>query len=230
MAACAAGALVMVLALPAAAAGAGTPDLSGVWMIASPITELKTRDGKTPPFNAAAANIYQQRRSQLKAGDLSFDPAAKCISPGIPRMLTLSYPFKIFQNDRYVLFSFQWNRWFRYAKLTKAKVEPPYPMAMGTSVGRWEGDTLVIDTDGLRAKNIFLDSAGMPLSDAMHLTERLRLVGPDALEDRITFSDPATFTNNWETVLVFKRQPPGTEIAEDVCFDRTDKGAPAIVR
>jgi hypothetical protein len=68
----------------------------------------------------------------------------------------------------------------------------------------------------------------MPHSESLHLIERLKLVSGDTLEDRITVSDPETFTGDWETILRFKRQPSNTEISEDVCYDRTDKGEPAV--
>jgi len=222
------GALAAVLALGAGRASAATPDLSGVWMIEKPLNELRTSQGATPPLNAKAAETYQQHRAQLLANDRSFDPTTRCISPGLPRILTLAYPFKIFQSDRMVLFSFQWNRWFRYAKLTGEKQDPPYPMSMGTARGHWENDALVIETDGLRADNTLLDGAGMPHSESLHLIERLKLVSGDTLEDRITVSDPESFTGDWETILRFKRQPSNTEISEDVCYDRTDKGEPAV--
>ena len=221
-------ALTAALALGAGAASAATPDFSGVWMIEKPSNELRTSQGAMPPLNAQATEIYRQHRIQLQANDRSFDPTARCISPGLPRILTLPYPFKIFQDTRTILFSFQWNRWFRYAELTGEKLDPPYPMSMGTARAHWDNNVLVIETEGLRADNTLLDGTGMPHSESLGLTERLKLVSKDTLEDRIMVSDPETFTANWETVLRFKRQPRKTEISEDVCYDRTDNGEPAV--
>lgn len=209
-------------------AAAAPPDLSGVWQISGALQELKTANGKTPPLTAEAAKRYAASRAQWQAGDLSFDPSARCISAGMPRALTLPYPFKIFQSSEHVFFLFEWNRWFHTVKLTQDALEVPYPLSMGVSRGRWEGDTLVIETTGLRADNTLLDSTGLPRSEQMQLTERIRLIDRNTLENRLSIQDPATFTAPWDAVLRFKRLPAGAEIEQDVCLDRIDAGQPAI--
>jgi hypothetical protein len=85
------------------------------------------------------------------------------------------------------------------------------------SVGRWEGDTLVVETAGFRG-DTWIDRSGLPKSDNMKVTERLRLTGGGAtLENQITVDDPANYTAPWTTKVVYRRAPKGTEMKEDVC-------------
>jgi hypothetical protein len=204
-------------------------DLSGVWQAERAIRELKTVDGQAPPLKPDAAKIYEAHKRQLRARDLSFDPTAKCISPGLPRMLYLPYPFEIIQRQQKITYLFAWNYWNRHVYLTDKGKEVPYPLSLGLSHGKWEGETLVITTTDLRADNTLLDSAGMPRSESMKITERLRLLDSGkTLEARFTFDDPETFTRPWNTVVRFKKLPPSTEIKEDVCLDRIDAGKPAV--
>jgi hypothetical protein len=100
------------------------------------------------------------------------------------------------------------------------------PGPIGLSLGKWIDDTLVIKTDHL-IETTLIDSAGLPHSDALKLTETLRLRSPDVLEDRIRFEDPETFTRPWETVVTYRRKP-GARIHEDVCPDRIKDGEPAV--
>jgi hypothetical protein len=102
----------------------------------------------------------------------------------------------------------------------------PDPSAMGFSQGTWNGDRLTIQTDHLIGTTL-LDNAGMPHSEDLKLTEHLRLVSPNVLEDRIRFEDPATFTKSWETVVTYRRQPSAPR-NEDVCLDRIRDGGPAV--
>ena len=96
---------------------------------------------------------------------------------------------------------------------------------VGLSRGEWVDDKLVVKTDHL-IDTTPIDSAGLPHSDALKLTETLRLRSPDVLS-RIRFEDPATFTRPWETVVTYRRKP-GARIQEDVCLDRLQAGEPAV--
>jgi len=214
--------------LIASGAAVATPDFNGVWQVEKAIQELKTVDGKTPPLKPEAAKVYEEHKKQWKAGDLSFDPTAKCISPGLPRMLYLPYPFEIVQAQNKLVYLFEWNYWNRRVYLTDKVKEVPYPLSLGQSQGKWQGDTLVIKTTDLRADNTLLDSAGMPRSESMTITEKMRLVNPNTLEVRFTIDDPETFTRPWDTVVHFKKLSQNSEIKEDICLDRLDAGKPAV--
>lgn len=223
------GALAVVAALFGNSAAQAAPDMSGVWEVATKIQELKTVEGAAPPLKSEAQKVYDEHRAQWKAKDLSYDPTAMCVSPGLPRILYLPYPFQIVQTPTRIAYLFEWNYWNRHVDLTGKELEAAYPLSLGVSVGHWEGDTLVIRTNGLRADNTLLDAAGLPLSEELVLTENIRLIdGGKKLENRIRFEDTQTFTSSWETVVTFNRLPDDYEISMDICLDRTDAGKPAV--
>ena len=86
---------------------------------------------------------------------------------------------------------------------------------MGHSIGHWEGDTLVVDTVGMRGDTVF-DVSAAPHSDKIHVTERLRRLSPTKFEDRITVEDPVAFTKPWEIVRTYDLKPDW-QIIEYVC-------------
>jgi hypothetical protein len=196
------------------------PDLNGVWQINRPMVELLTADGKRPPLTAAALKTYEARIAVSKAGDTSWDNSMKCKPPGEPRTLfDKGWPFQIGQGTDRVTFMFQWNRYIRVIEMGAKLPDFAGPFFYGKSSGRWDGDTLVADVIGVR-EEVSLDSAGLPHSEDMKLTESFKLLnGGKQLEARIRVTDPATYTQPWEAVLVFNRMPD-TFIVEDNCLDR----------
>lgn len=220
----------LLLALTVSRPAEAAADLNGVWQVEGSHQQLKTTSGEAPPLRSSAAKIYRENLAKWKVGDLAYDPTSKCISPGMPRILYLPYPFEIVQSDRTIAYLFQWNYWNRVVELVNKPQDVPYPLAMGIARGKWVGDTLKIDTIGLRSDNTFLDAAGLPHSDDLHLTEELRLVeNGQVLEDKITIDDKNTFTKVWTTTVRFRRLPAGTELHEDICLDRVDARQPAVV-
>lgn len=222
---------VVVAALICGVASAETaPDLTGVWRLDGAFKpELTTIEGRTAPLLPQAAALYGQRKAKYAAGDRSFDKASTiCVSPGMPRMMSLPYPFQIVQGSKQLAFLFEWNGRHRVVDLSGAPPEPPDLFYMGTASGRIEGDTLVIETRGLVDTSL-LDASGMPHSDQLQLTERYRLTnGGATLVNEITVEDPQTFSQPWKTRITYKRMPRGTEIQEDVCRERVPKGGPAF--
>jgi len=226
--------LLCVTALaPGAAGAADTPGpsaagrdaLLGIWMPDAAPRALLTSGGKSPPLSAEAAKLYATRRKGLAQGDASFDPTTWCAGPGMPRMLTMPYPLEIRGDDNRLVFIHGWYRWFRTVDMGAGPVDPPLPLAMGFPVGHWEGGTLVIRTVGLSDATV-MDASGLPHSEQLTLTERLRVLPGGGLEDRITIDDPGTFTRSWETVLRFHRDTRA-RVADDVCPDRLARGEPA---
>jgi hypothetical protein len=207
--------------------GAWSPEsFNGVWLIEEEQVELRTADGSAPPLLPDAARVYEANRQSRRDGDSYFDRATWCASPGIPRLQLVAHPFEIMVNPLMVGFFYEWNRWARLIEITGANFAVLYPMSFGTASGRFEGETLVIVTRGLMSATV-LDSAGMPHSDELVMTETYRLLDGDRLENRIRFEDAATFAAPWETVVTYRRQP-GARIREDVCLDRIGRGERAI--
>ncbi len=186
---------------------------------------LLTSDGKPPPLTAEALKLYAERRQRLAAGDASFDPTTWCSGPGMPRILTMNYPLEIRADGNRLAFIHGWYRWFRIVDLGAGTVDPPLPLTMGFPVGHWESGTLVIRTVGLIDATV-MDASGLPHSEQLTLTERLRVLPDGRLEDRITIDDPENFTRPWETVLTFHRDA-AARVADDVCPDRMALGEQA---
>jgi hypothetical protein len=204
-----------------------TPEsFNGVWLIEREQLELRTEDGSVPPLLDAAAEIYQTNRQSRAQGDTYFDRATWCASPGVPRLALVARPFEIMVNPLQIAILYEWNRWARLIDMSNAGFEILYPMSFGTASGRFDAETLVIETRGLMSQTV-MDSFGMPHSDELVMTETYRLLDDDVLEIRMRFEDPEIFSEPWETVVTYRRQP-GARIAEDVCLDRIKQGLPAI--
>jgi hypothetical protein len=106
-------------------------------------------------------------------------------------------------------------------------LEPYYPLSLGTASGSWQDDgALVINTTGLMHETI-MDHAGLPHSDDLVMTETLRLLDADTLENRIRFEDPLTYSAAWEAKVTYRRLQ-GEQLQEDVCLDRIKQGLPPI--
>ena len=218
--------LFCVAALAAGTAGAAEqPSLLGIWVPDAAPRALLTANGKAPPLTAEAAKLYAERRQRLAKGDASFDPTSWCSGPGMPRILTMQYPLEIRADANRIAFIHGWYRWFRTVDMGAGTVDPPLPLTMGFPVGRWEGNTLVIRTTGLIDATV-MDASGLPHSEQLTLTERLRVLPDGRLEDRITIVDPENYTQPWETVLTFHRDA-AARVTDDVCPDRLANGEPA---
>jgi hypothetical protein len=192
----------------------GKPELSGVWQSdpdpaglpkGVPIVEsihetfaipryfidvtadTKPSEGLLQP--AAAAAFMQNLQSGGKN-----DPVAHCKPTGVPAVANLPIPFKIVQTEKLVLMLYEDASVFRQIFLDARKtVQDPQPRWMGYSTGKWEGDTLVVDSVGFTDKS-WLDRLGHTHSDAMRVTERYRRKDFGHLEIEVTIDDPKTFT------------------------------------
>ena len=203
----------------------GQEALLGVWVPDAAPRMLLTANGKPPPLTSEASKLYAERRQRLAAGDASFDPTSWCAGPGMPRILTMPYPFEIRADSHRLAFIHGWYRWFRIVDLGAGAVDPPLPLTMGFPVGYWDAGTLVIRTVGLIDATV-MDASGLPHSEQLTLTERLRVLPDGRLEDRITIDDPENYTQPWQTVLTFHRDA-AARVTDDVCPDRMARGEPA---
>jgi hypothetical protein len=227
-----AGALAVAASAATTAAQPATPNLEGVWKIATPTKTLQPVSGPVP-FTAMGRKRYaENKRLQSKGAFDDYDiTVSRCSSPGTPRLMLTPLRFKIWQRFGVVTFDFEWNRALRQIN---ASDMPPVvdfmgkglvPSMTGTSKGRWEGNTLVAETTNLSERTLLDDL--VPHSLDLKVTERLRLVDADTLEDRITIEDPEYFTRPWDAVITYKRQPDAL-FPEDVCLDRHDAHQPVL--
>jgi hypothetical protein len=206
------------------------PAFEGVWKIATSTTTLKLPSAV--PFTAKGRKEYAANRKLKARGDYDdYDIAtSRCSSPGVPRLMLTPMRFKIWERLGYVTFDFEWNRAIREIDLHATKQpdkmgEDLVPTMTGNSRGHWEGDTLVATTTNISERTLLDDL--LPHSVDMKVTERLRLIDPDTLEDRITIDDPAYYTQPWDAVITYKRQPDAI-FPEDVCLDRIQAHKPAF--
>ncbi len=195
---------------------ADPPDLSGVWFITTHVDALKTVDGHAPPLTPEAMKVYQAHRAAAAKGDYSYDGTTECLPPGLPRLMLMREPFEILQKPKVIYFVHQLNRLPRRAYVDEALPTDVDPHYLGYSVAKWDGDALVIDSNGFEDGTV-LDNAGLPHSDALHVTERYELSKDGKhLHLKLTIDDPKTFTQAWSAQADYLKRP-GYELPEDVC-------------
>lgn len=204
-------------------------NFEGVWLIAGEHSAVRTLAGTLPPMRRAAAQRYAAALRSRKAGNVDFDTIQSCRPHGFPRILFAAYPIEILQELGQVTFIHEIHHMPRlvYLDLPLPDLADMDPNWMGLSVGHWEGDTLVIESQGFNDLTT-LDSAGLPHSTQLRVAERLRKLDADTLEDVITITDPKTFTAAWRTRVTYRRQP-GRRLKEYVCTDSNPeaRAAPA---
>ena len=206
----------VAMAMTSLAARAAPPDLSGVWFISSHVVALKTVDGQSPPLTSEAKSVLDAHRKAAAKGDFSFDGTTHCLPPGLPRLLLMSEPFEILQKPKVIYFVHQLNRLPRRAYLDEALPTDVDPHYLGYSVAKWDGDALVIESNGFDDSTM-LDGAGLPHSEALHLTERYSLSKDGKhLHLALTIEDPKTFTTAWNAQADYVKRP-GYELPEEVC-------------
>jgi hypothetical protein len=211
--------LALLLATTAAPSGAISPDLTGVWSIVNPPDTVKTVDGKVPPLLPSAKTVYDAHLAQAAKGDHSFDGTTRCLPPGLPRLMLVHRPFEILQRPKTIYFVHELNRLPRRAYVGESLPTDVDPHYLGYSVARWDGDVLVIESSGFDDSTL-LDNAGLPHSDALHLTERYQLDKDGKhLHARFTIEDPKTFASAWSFTAEYVKRP-GYELRENVCADK----------
>jgi hypothetical protein len=180
---------------------------------------LRTSDGKAPPLSEQGRATQQSRTAALRKGD-DQDPVTRCLRPGTPRILVQGTPFLLLQTPRKVTFVHQFQHVLRHVPLGASLPAPDdlEPTWGGTAVGRIEGDTLVVETSGFH-ETLWMDRTGLPQSAAARITERIRLVGRNTLEDVVTVDDAQNYTKPWTMTLRFRRAD-GTELKEDICAEK----------
>jgi hypothetical protein len=217
--------VVTAVATGLAAQNAAPPDLSGAWApyragrgadpkyAAPPATEILLKGDYKKSWDARRAAEAEAN----KKGEPLATPAVDCIPYGMPRMMSVAlYPLEIIQRPAQVTmvteaFSEVRRVYMNEKQMPIDEVPPGY---YGHSVGRWEGDTLVIDTVGI--KTSIPSYQMMPHSDRMRITERIRLVAPDYLHDQITIEDPVALEKPVTYTLAYRRMP-NYKMVEFVC-------------
>jgi len=216
------------LAAPAPRAADGKPDLSGIWSLEGPcppggcsdysagpeFTDFGARLAGGLPYQPWAADLVKKRAADLGRDD----PVGFCRPGGALRILTFPPPRKILQLPGLVVILSERDVTYRQI-FTDGRPLPkdPNPSWNGYSIGRWEGDALVVQTNGLR-DDTWLDRKGSPLTDVATLTERFRRVNYGRLEIDVTVNDPKAYTRPW-TVKLNQLIVLNTELLDYHCLD-----------
>jgi hypothetical protein len=130
----------------------------------------------------------------------------------------MPYPFQIVQGTNKIEIAFAFSSTARTIHLGKVD-DPPSDLYMGHSVGRWEGDTLVVDVTHFNDASWF-DRAGNFHSDALHVVERFSPISPDAIRYEATIEDPKVFTRPWKISMpLYRRLEPNAQLLEYHCID-----------
>jgi hypothetical protein len=182
-------------------------DLSGVWF-----TQGKVRAN----FGFEGGTLLPWGEERVKAGPQKMTLVVLCIPPGVPRIWTEPYPFEIILLPGRVLIQYEYQHLVRQIH-TDGREHPQdlIPTYMGHSIGKWEGNTLVVDTIGFNDKT-WIDGSRHPHSDALHVVERIQRVSHDVLQVDITIDDPKTYVKPWTAQRIFDLKP-GWEISEQIC-------------
>jgi hypothetical protein len=174
-------------------------------------------DGKIPYLPQALA-----KRAQNRAGWPKSDPETNCYLPGIPRANYMPYPFQIVQGNGNILFAYEYSSANRVVFMTNHQ-EPPIDTWMGWSNGRWEDDTLVVETTGNNDQTWF-DRSGNYHSTALKVTERFTLLSEHHLQYSATIEDPNVFSRAWTIHMpLYRRIEPNAEILEFKCVPFVEK-------
>jgi hypothetical protein len=223
------------LSAPAPRAADGKPDFSGMWIIgnALPCPKILTDDTgecleKMPisqitadlnkvvtgglPFQPWALEVIKERKEK------GLDPHVQCMPSNFPRMFTLPHITKVVLTRGLLVLMNEFNASYRQI-FTDGRPLPddPQPSWNGYSTGKWEGDTLVVQTIGFR-DDLWMDMAGAPLTNAAKVTERFHRPNFGTLEIEAVVNDPKAYTRPW-TVKIVQRIMLDTELIDEVCLE-----------
>ena len=197
-------------------------------VLAAPVVALGTAGWVPPGLGVVQGGEipYQPwaalRKQENAANWLDRDPELACYMPGVPRAMYLPYPFQIVQGVNKIMMVFEFANAQRTINLDEVE---PYPgeAFMGYSVGRWEGDTLVVDVTDF-SPYTWLDRSGNFHSDALHVVERYTPISRDAIRYEATIEDPKVFTRPWTISLpLYRRLEADAQILEFRCMEHVEE-------
>jgi hypothetical protein len=217
-------------AVPAAASGYrgprtadGKPNLNGIWQAmntanwdilghsAAPghILSLGAQGGEPAGLGVVEGNEIPYLPAALAKKKANFekrhtdDPEIKCFMPGIPRATYTPFPFQILQSPKMIVMAYEFANASRQIYLDKAP-EAPAESWMGHASGKWDGDTLVVDSNSFNDQTWF-DRAGNYHSDQLHVVERYTPISADAIRYEVTIEDRQVFSRAWKMSMPLYR-------------------------
>ena len=214
----------------------GKPNLNGIWQAmntanwdieahpaeAGPVVELGASyavpggfgvvEGGPLPYKPEAL----AKKKENYKNRMALDPEIRCYLPGVPRAIYQPFPFQIIQSQKHIMIVHEFAGAVRTIYMDN-HVEAPADSWMGWSNGKWEGETLVIDTKGFNDRSWF-DRAGNFHSDALHVVERISARSPETLNYEATIEDPNVFTRPWKMSMpLYRRAERNLQLTEFRC-------------
>ena len=220
----------------------GRPDLSGIWQAVSsahwniePHAAYAGRLAETGAIGAAPGGLgvveggtipYRPeavlKRQENFASRRTEDPEAKCYLPGVPRATYMPFPLQIVQGTDKIFIAYEFASANRVVHMDPVP-ESPVDTWMGHSVGRWDGDSLVVDVTAFNGQTWF-DRAGNHHSSALHVVERYTPRTPYHLQYEATIEDPNTFTRPWKISLpLYRRLEEDMQLLEFRCVEFSEE-------
>ena len=228
-------AALLAVSVLSGSAFAEDPDISGIYWITQYNAKVQLVGGGDLPLTPKGKAAYEKNTAGLKDGSISDDARKFCVPDGPVRTLAGPYPFEIVQAPPgQTTMLYELNHQIRVIRMGKPlpKYEElvAYPAFNGFSVGKFEGDTLVIETGGFNEKT-FLDATGAPHTDELTTVERIRKISPTQLEIVITVKDPDYYTREWQARFVYNLRND-LRIEDYVCGEphRDISGIPGVRR
>ncbi|HLQ93548.1 MAG TPA: hypothetical protein VK148_26290 [Xanthobacteraceae bacterium] len=200
-------AAMFAASLSASVYGADAPDLRGVYWTTEYRAKIQLVGGGELPLTPKGKAAYEKNMTGLKNGSIMDEARMVCTPDGPVRNLATPYPFEILQAaPGQVIITHELNHQIRAIALDTPVPNHEelmiLPYYSGYSFGRYEGDTLVVETLGFKEQT-FLDATGAPHTDELKTTERIRKISPNQLEIVVTVHDPEYYTRDWQTRFVY---------------------------
>lgn len=214
----------------------GAPNLSGIWQAVNtanwdvephearmgPVVSLAAAFSVPPGLGVVVGDEIPylpdalKKRDENKANWMKLDPEVKCFMPGIPRATYLPYPFQIVQSKDNILFTYEYASASRVVRMNTQE-KSPAPAWMGWSVGKWDGESLVIEvTDQM--PDTWFDRSGNWHSDALKVTERYTPIDANTLDYEATIEDPNVFSKPWTIKMpLYRRREANMQLMEYKC-------------
>ena len=198
----------------------GKPDLSGFWMPSDVVRHLLNlaADMKPEeiPLQPWAAEVYKER-IETNGKD---HPGVRCWPSGIPEKLNIPDGLKLVQTPDLIILLHESRTIYRQIFLDgRPHPKNAQPTWMGYSIGRWDGDTLVVDTIGQNGRT-WLDMRGLPGTEALHVIERYTRPKIGQMNIDVTIDDPKAYTKPWTVKLAWTLQPD-TDLIESICEENS---------
>ena len=207
------------LSAPAPRLADGKPDLSGIWRPENtyggqPQNFAANLKVDNIPYQPWAKALLEERQTGVHERE---DSSALCLPQGLPRVNAAPGQWKVIQNPDFIVilyeaFSILWRQIFLDGREVAEDAPPTW---LGYSTGKWEGDTLIVDSRGFNGK-FWIDQQGKPVTDALHVTERFHRRDFGHMDVAITIDDPKAYTQPW-TFAEHVRLLTDTELMEAIC-------------